>query len=106
MYYNRNMSRIVFINAPPVFEETMMQVADRFDDPPGVESVVLGLPYRISEAMLTMVENIDSINNKVRAHIGTKIQFYIADQTIWNGLNTQDTNISTDIVSWTKMRVT
>lgn len=81
MYYQRNMSHILYINAPPVFEETMMQVADRFHGPSGVESVVLILPYRISEAMLTMMENIDSINNKVRAHIGTNILFYIADQT-------------------------
>lgn len=82
MYYKRDLSRILYINAPPVFEETMMQVADRFDGPSGVESVVLTLPYRISEAMLTMMENIESISNKVRAHIGTNIQYYTADQTI------------------------
>ncbi|CAJ1072162.1 glypican-1b [Xyrichtys novacula] len=45
--------------------ETMMQVADRFDGPTGVESVVLSLPSRISEAMYTMMENIDTINSKL-----------------------------------------
>lgn len=45
--------------------ETMMQVADRFDGPSGVDSVVLSLPSRISEAMLTMMENIESINSKL-----------------------------------------
>lgn len=45
--------------------ETMMQVADRFDGPSGVDSVVLSLPYRISEAMITMMENIESINSKL-----------------------------------------
>uniref|UniRef100_A0A671XN67 Glypican-1 n=1 Tax=Sparus aurata TaxID=8175 RepID=A0A671XN67_SPAAU len=46
--------------------ETMIQVADRFDGPSGVDSVVLSLPNRISEAMLTMNDNIESINSKVR----------------------------------------
>ncbi|XP_076600891.1 glypican-1b [Chaetodon auriga] len=45
--------------------ETMMQVADRFDGPSGVDSVVLSLPYRISEAMLTMMDNIETINSKL-----------------------------------------
>ncbi|XP_070829688.1 glypican-1b [Chaetodon trifascialis] len=45
--------------------ETMMQVADRFDGPSGVDSVVLSLPYRISEAMLTMMDNIEAINSKL-----------------------------------------
>nr|XP_046264072.1 glypican-1-like [Scatophagus argus] len=45
--------------------ETMVQVADRFDSPSGVDSVLLSLPNRISEAMLTMVENIESINSKL-----------------------------------------
>ncbi|XP_074544816.1 glypican-1b [Halichoeres trimaculatus] len=45
--------------------ETMMQVADRFDGPSGVESVVLLLPSRISEAMYTMMENIETINSKL-----------------------------------------
>uniref|UniRef100_A0A671XNK1 Glypican-1 n=1 Tax=Sparus aurata TaxID=8175 RepID=A0A671XNK1_SPAAU len=49
--------------------ETMIQVADRFDGPSGVDSVVLSLPNRISEAMLTMNDNIESINSKVRAHM-------------------------------------
>ncbi|XP_034559349.1 glypican-1b [Notolabrus celidotus] len=45
--------------------ETMMQVADRFDGSSGVESVVLSLPSRISEAMYTMMENIETVNSKL-----------------------------------------
>lgn len=52
----------------------MIQVADRLDDPAGVESVILSLPSYISEAMNTMMENIASINSKVRTHTGTRIQ--------------------------------
>lgn len=51
--------------------ETMMQVAGRFDGPSGVDSVVLSLPYRISEAMLTMMDNIQSINSKLFQACGT-----------------------------------
>lgn len=50
----------------PVFVETMMQVSDRFDGPSGLDVVVLSLPYRISEAMMTMVENMEATNGKVR----------------------------------------
>lgn len=52
----------------------MIQVAGRFDGPSGVDSVVLSLPTRISEAMFTMMDNMETINSKVRAHIGTHIQ--------------------------------
>ncbi|XP_040910650.1 glypican-1b [Toxotes jaculatrix] len=45
--------------------ETMIQVADRFDSPSGVDSVILSLPGRISEAMLTMMDNIETINSKL-----------------------------------------
>ncbi|XP_061835643.1 glypican-1b [Nerophis lumbriciformis] len=45
--------------------ETMMQVAGRFDGPSGVDVVVLSLPSRISEAMLTMVDNMESVNVKL-----------------------------------------
>lgn len=45
--------------------DTMIQVADRLDDPAGVESVILSLPSYISEAMNTMMENIASINSKL-----------------------------------------
>ncbi|XP_034468955.1 glypican-1b [Hippoglossus hippoglossus] len=45
--------------------ETMMQVADRFDGPSGVDSVVLSLPYRISEAVLNMMDNMATINSKL-----------------------------------------
>ncbi|KAM9323341.1 glypican-1b [Pholidichthys leucotaenia] len=44
---------------------TMMQVADRMQGPSGVDSVILSLPNRISEAMFAMTENIDSINSKL-----------------------------------------
>lgn len=42
-----------------------MQVADSFNGPSGVDNVILNLPSHISEAMMTMMENIDSINSKV-----------------------------------------
>ncbi|XP_040026987.2 glypican-1b [Gasterosteus aculeatus] len=45
--------------------ETLIQVAAGFDGPSGVESVVLSLPSRISEAMLTMAENMATINSKL-----------------------------------------
>uniref|UniRef100_A0A665TNG2 Glypican-1 n=1 Tax=Echeneis naucrates TaxID=173247 RepID=A0A665TNG2_ECHNA len=45
--------------------ETMMQVADRFDDPSGVDSVLLTLPVRISEGIMTMNENLQTINSKL-----------------------------------------
>ncbi|XP_028328900.1 glypican-1b [Gouania willdenowi] len=45
--------------------ETMIQVAERLNGPMGVESVVLTLPHRISEAMFTMMDNMDNINNKL-----------------------------------------
>lgn len=54
-----------------VFVETMMGVADRFDGPTGVDSVVLSLPNRISDAIFTMINNLETINNKVRAHMYT-----------------------------------
>uniref|UniRef100_A0A665TFP8 Glypican-1 n=1 Tax=Echeneis naucrates TaxID=173247 RepID=A0A665TFP8_ECHNA len=49
--------------------ETMMQVADRFDDPSGVDSVLLTLPVRISEGIMTMNENLQTINSKVRTYL-------------------------------------
>ncbi|KAE8290960.1 Glypican-1 Secreted glypican-1 Precursor [Larimichthys crocea] len=45
--------------------ETMIQVADLFDGPSGVDSVILSLPYRISEGIVTMSENLQSINSKL-----------------------------------------
>lgn len=44
----------------------MMQVADHFDGPSGVDVIVLSLHSRISEAMLNMMDNIETINGKVR----------------------------------------
>ena len=76
--YKWNMSCTPSINVPPVFEETMIQVADRLDGPSGVEMAILTLPYRISEAMLTMMENIETINSKVRAH--QTVQIFLATQ--------------------------
>lgn len=57
----------------PVFVETMVAVAYRFDGPTGVDSAVLSLPNRISEAIFTMMNNIETINNKVRTHIYTAV---------------------------------
>ncbi|KAM9791239.1 glypican-1-like [Syngnathus typhle] len=45
--------------------ETMMQVSNHFDGPSGLDVVVLSLPYRISEAMTTMVEHLESTNSKL-----------------------------------------
>ncbi|KAM9844704.1 glypican-1b isoform 1-T2 [Aulostomus maculatus] len=45
--------------------ETMMQVAGHFDGPSGVDVVVLSIPSRISEAMVAMTENIETINSKL-----------------------------------------
>lgn len=75
------------LTVSPVSAETMIQVADRFDGPSGVDSVVLSLPNRISEAMLTMNDNIESINSKVRAHMVHAYSCKTADHTIW----TEDT---------------
>lgn len=71
------------LTVSPVSAETMIQVADRFDGPSGVDSVVLSLPNRISEAMLTMNDNIESINSKVRAHMVHAYSCKTADHTIW-----------------------
>lgn len=79
------------LTVPPVFVETMIQVADLFDGPSGVDSVILSLPYRISEGIVTMSENLQSINSKVRAHIDTHIQLCIAPH---------NTKTSNGIVSW------
>ncbi|TKS79901.1 Glypican-1 Secreted glypican-1 [Collichthys lucidus] len=53
------------LTVPPVFVETLIQVADHFDGPSGVDSVILSLPYRISEGIVTMSENLQSINSKL-----------------------------------------
>ncbi|XP_029930449.1 glypican-1b [Myripristis murdjan] len=45
--------------------DTLMQVANRFDGPSGVDVVILSLPNGISEAMSTMMENIDTVNSKL-----------------------------------------
>lgn len=45
--------------------ETMMQVADRFNGPSGVDVVVSSLHSRISEAMLHMMDNIETVNTKL-----------------------------------------
>uniref|UniRef100_A0A672IY40 Glypican-1 n=1 Tax=Salarias fasciatus TaxID=181472 RepID=A0A672IY40_SALFA len=57
--------------------ETMMQVADRLDGAAGVDSVILALPYRISEAMATMMDSIENINSKVRTHTAYKCSYFI-----------------------------
>ncbi|XP_020778055.1 glypican-1b [Boleophthalmus pectinirostris] len=45
--------------------DTLIQVANRFEGPTGVDVVVLSLPFRISEAMYTMMDNIENINSKL-----------------------------------------
>lgn len=45
--------------------DTLIQVANRFEGPTGVDVVILSLPFRISEAMFTMMDNIESINSKL-----------------------------------------
>lgn len=72
VYYMWNLS-LSLHSVSPVFVETMMGVVDRFDGPTGVDSVVLSLPNRISEAIFTMTNNIETINNKVRAHMYTAV---------------------------------
>lgn len=45
--------------------DTLIQVANRFEGPTGVDVVILSLPFRISEAMYTMMDNIENINSKL-----------------------------------------
>lgn len=57
-----------------VFTDTMMQVADHLHGPSGVEDVIRTLPNSISDGMFTMMENMDTVKNKVRVHVVTGIQ--------------------------------
>lgn len=50
----------------------MMQVADHLHGTGGVEDVIRGLPKSISDAMFTMIENMEPVKNKVRAHFDTE----------------------------------
>lgn len=43
----------------------MMQVADHLHGPSGVEDAIRTLPNSISDAMLTMMENMETVKNKV-----------------------------------------
>lgn len=45
--------------------DTMMQVAGRFSSPLGVDAVILTLPNRISEAISSMMESIETVNSKL-----------------------------------------
>lgn len=45
--------------------DTLIQVANRFEGPTAVDVVILSLPFRISEAMFTMMDNIETINSKI-----------------------------------------
>lgn len=45
--------------------DTLIQVANRFEGPNAVDVVILSLPFRISEAMFTMMDNIETINSKI-----------------------------------------
>lgn len=57
-----------------VFKDTMMQVADHLRSPSGVEDVIRTLPNSISDGMITMMENMDTVKNKVRVHVATRVQ--------------------------------
>ncbi|KAM8839525.1 glypican-1b [Synchiropus picturatus] len=50
--------------------ETMIQVAERFNGPSGADVVLLSLPDQISEAVITMLENIEMINGKLYQSCG------------------------------------
>ncbi|KAK7945675.1 hypothetical protein WMY93_001403 [Mugilogobius chulae] len=50
--------------------DTLIQVANRFEGPTGIDVVILTLPFRISEAMFTMMDNIESINGKLYQKCG------------------------------------
>ncbi|XP_034038262.1 glypican-1b [Thalassophryne amazonica] len=50
--------------------DTMIQLADRFDGPYGVDVVVLSIPYRILEAISTMADNMATVNNKLMQACG------------------------------------
>ncbi|CAL1579732.1 unnamed protein product [Knipowitschia caucasica] len=45
--------------------DTLIQVANRFEGVMGVDVVILSLPFRISEAIFTMMDNIEGINVKL-----------------------------------------
>lgn len=46
----------------------MMQVADHLHGPSGVEDRIRTLPGSISDAMFTLMMNVETVKNKVRAH--------------------------------------
>lgn len=46
----------------------MMQVADHLHGPSGVEDRIRTLPSSISDAMFTLMMNMETVKNKVRAH--------------------------------------
>lgn len=46
----------------------MMQVANHLHAPGGVEDTIRNLPNSISDAMLTAMENMETVKNKVRAY--------------------------------------
>lgn len=50
------------------FQDTMMQVADHLHGPSGVEDRIRTLPGSISDAMFTLMMNMETVKNKVRAH--------------------------------------
>ncbi len=46
--------------------ETMLQVASSFGAEPSMDTVIYSIPVRISEAVLTMQENMEIYTSKVR----------------------------------------
>lgn len=55
-------------DTPRVFKDTMMQVADHLHGLGGVEEGISALPSSISDAMLSVMENKETVKNKVSAH--------------------------------------
>lgn len=56
---------------PLVLVDTMMQVANHLHGSDGVEDAIRTLSSSISDAMVTIMENMDTVKNKVRVHFVT-----------------------------------
>uniref|UniRef100_A0A8C7LIQ9 Glypican-1 n=1 Tax=Oncorhynchus kisutch TaxID=8019 RepID=A0A8C7LIQ9_ONCKI len=61
--------------------DAMLQVSNRFEGVSSVDVVFLSLPTHISEAITTMMDNIDTFNNKVRTAVSTHTHTYPCTQT-------------------------
>ncbi|XP_028834076.1 glypican-1-like [Denticeps clupeoides] len=54
--------------------DTMLQVSQRFKQPPSIDNVILSIPQRISEAIGYMQENQATFNTKVFQACGTPVE--------------------------------